>query len=307
MTKASELHGVLVVDKALGPTSHDVVSIARRVLGTREIGHTGTLDPMATGVLVLVVGEATKLVNVLTAHTKRYEATVRLGAATRTLDAQGEVEATAPIPALTRAQVESAAATFVGEIEQRAPIVSAIKVAGKSLHKRARSGEQVEAPVRRVRLDALEIRALRAEEIDLAVTCGSGFYVRSLARDLAERLGTLGHLTALRRTQNGAFGVADAVTFDTLHAGKTSESVRDAVRARVIPLTQVCGALPNVTLDEDGVKHARHGRAIPLACAQGGDDAASGTRVARDERSLPIALVERSLDHWRIVRGFRAP
>ncbi|MDB4990296.1 MAG: tRNA pseudouridine synthase [Myxococcaceae bacterium] len=307
MTTPSEVHGLLIVDKAQGPTSHDVVNVARRALGTRAIGHTGTLDPMATGVLVLVVGEATKLVNSLSALTKRYEATVRLGATTVTLDAEGEVDETASIPAFGRADVEAAAARFLGEIEQRAPNVSAIKVDGKSLYKRVRSGQIVEAPVRRVRLDALEVRDLRSDEIDLALTCGSGFYVRSLARDLAQSLGTLGHLSALRRTHNGRFEIAQAVSFEALRAARDSDVLRAELRARVLPLAEICRSLPHLALDEEGVRHARCGRAVPLAHVVGPQAEPCASLVAFDQAGTPVALVELvDGEHLRVLRGFRA-
>jgi len=315
MTTPSEhdgaLHGVLVVDKARGPTSHDVVNVARRALSTRAIGHTGTLDPMATGVLVLVVGEATKLVNSLGAQQKRYEATVRLGASTISLDAESAVDQTASVPSFSRADAERAAHSFLGEIEQRAPNVSAIKVDGKSLYKRVRSGELVEAPLRRVRLDAVELHALREAELDVALSTGPGFYVRSFARDLAHELGTLGHLTALRRTQNGAYDLAQAVTFEQLKAARDDQAVRAEVRAKVLPLASVCRSLPFVVLAAEGVEHARCGRAIPLSLVQTTSDAAAdaahGSWVAFDEAGLPIALVERLPDQLRVLRGFRVP
>jgi tRNA pseudouridine55 synthase len=305
-------HGVLVVDKSRGPTSHDVVNVARRALSTRAVGHTGTLDPMATGVLVLVIGEATKLVNSLGALQKRYEATVRLGASTISLDAESAIDESADIPPFCRADVERAAERFLGDIDQRAPNVSAIKVDGKSLYKRVRSGEIVEAPVRRVRLDAIEVGALRDAELDVALTTGPGFYVRSFARDLALALGTLGHLTALRRTQNGAYDLAEAVTFEQLKAARDDQGVRAAVRARVLPLAAVCRSLPHLTLDAAGVVHARCGRAIPLSHVLSSSDApqievVGSTVVAFDEGGAPLALVERLPEQLRVMRGFRTP
>ena len=331
----SEQDGVLVVDKAIGPTSHDVVAVARGALRTREIGHTGTLDPMASGVLVLVVGQATKLVNSLTALQKRYEAIIKLGVSTSTLDAQGEVEAEAPVPALSVAQVEAAARGFLGERDQRAPIVSAIKREGTPLYKRARKGEQVEAPVRRVRLDEVEIQRVDATEIALSVRCGSGYYVRAFARDLAASLETLGHLTMLRRTHNGLFDLARAVTFAELLAGRTDESVRAGVLSRLIPLRDVCRALPHLVLDEEGTAHARQGRPIPHLHIRRGDSepapvpaltmaeaagaeiaerpvpvmaepSSGGTLVALDVAGEPVALVTSLSEHLRVVRGFRA-
>ena len=302
----TEVHGLLVVDKAQGCTSHDVVNVARRALGTRAIGHTGTLDPTATGALVLVVGEATKLVNSLSGLTKRYLATVRLGASTSTLDAEGDVDETGSIPELTRADVETAAARFVGELDQQVPKVSAIKVDGKSLYKRARSGQTFEAPTRRVRLDELRVLALRPDELDLELTCGSGFYVRSLARDLARSLGTLGHLSALRRTHNGRFEAAGAVTFQELKEARGEERLQAALHARLLPLAEVCRELPHLTLDEEGVVHARCGRAIPRAHVLGELREQVGPIVAFDAGGTPVALVELVPDHLRVLRGFRA-
>jgi tRNA pseudouridine55 synthase len=301
---SSDVHGVLVVDKAIGPTSHDVVNVARRALQTKEIGHTGTLDPMATGVLVLVVGEATKLVNSLSALSKAYTATLKLGSSTTTLDAQGEVDETVPVPALAREDVERAASSFVGEIHQLAPIVSAIKVDGQSLYKRARKGQVVQAPVRRVRLDSVSITDVRADELDIALQCGSGFYVRAFARDLAVKLGTLGHLTALRRTRNGAFDLAQAIDFEDLRAARADQALRPAVRARVLPLADVCRSLPHVVLDEEGTVHARCGRRIPRAHASGVVELPS--LVAFDPAGVPVALVAPEPEQLKVLRGFRA-
>lgn len=307
MTPPSEQHGLLIVDKSRGPTSHDVVGVARRALGTREIGHTGTLDPMATGVLVLVIGEATKLVNALSATTKSYQATIALGSSTTTLDAEGEVDGSAPLPELTEAAVVAAASRFLGATEQRAPAVSAIKVEGRSLYKRARSGEVFEPPLRQVRLDTITLRALRGSELDLELTCGAGFYVRALARDLAAALGTLGHLTSLRRTRNGAFGLERAVSFEQLLRARDDREERAVVAASVLPLAQVCHGLPHIVLDDAGVLHARHGRAISLehVLSTSGTSVEGQPLIAFDSLGVPVALVSSSLDGVRVVRGFR--
>lgn len=309
-------HGVLVLDKTSGPTSHDAVAVARRALGTRQIGHTGTLDPMATGALVLVLGEATKLVNLLGAQSKAYRASLQLGVATSTLDAEGEPRETKPVPALTLAQVAQAARRFAGEIEQRAPLVSAIKVGGRSLHKRVRAGEAVEAPLRRVRVDALEVLSVQGACVELSVTCGKGFYVRALARDLAEALGTVGHLSALRRTRNGPFEVEGALDFDALRqAARGSEEDRLRVRERVLPLRRVCQMLPHAVLDASGGEHVRHGRAAPLAslCVPASTGEAEAyvcsplegePLIVLDVQRAPLAIVERSGDLLRVLRGF---
>jgi tRNA pseudouridine55 synthase len=307
--KHPEPHGVLVVDKARGPTSHDVVAVARRALGTKAIGHTGTLDPMATGVLVLCVGEATKLVNMLSAGEKRYQATLKLGQATHTLDADGEITGETDVPALTLEEVRDVAKQFVGEFDQQVPLVSAVKVDGQALHKAARKGRDVAAPVRRVCVHELAIDGLSEREIRLSVHSAKGFYVRSLGRDLAARLGTLGHLTQLRRTHNGAFSLHDAVDFEALRAAaRGSEEQRMTIRDKLIPLTRVCASLPGLTLSERGAVHARHGRAIPesdYVCD--GPLVPEQPRVAFDPAGVPVAIVELVEGVCRVARGFRAP
>ncbi|MFT3921982.1 MAG: tRNA pseudouridine(55) synthase TruB [Myxococcales bacterium] len=310
-TTPTELHGVLVVDKSRGPTSHDVVSNARRALRTRAIGHSGTLDPMATGVLVLAIGEGTKLVNYLMASRKVYETTVLLGRTTSSLDADGDVVAEAPVPELSREQVEACARAFVGEIDQRVPDVSAIKVDGVPLYQRARKGQEVDAPTRRVSLHSLEILAVREREIDLRLSCSKGFYVRSLARDLAEALGTVGHLSALRRLQNGAFSVTQAVDQVQLRAAaQGDEELRARMRAAVLPLHQVARGLSHVVLSETGAQHAFHGRLVPVSEVRSEvstDDGGGVVKVAFDEQGSVLGLVERveSGDSWRVVRGIR--
>lgn len=305
---SSDLHGVLVLDKTLGPTSHDAVAVARRALGTREIGHTGTLDPAATGVLVLVVGEATKLVTMLGALDKSYDATIRLGIATHTLDAAGDVTEERAVPALDLARVREVAEGFLGEIAQRPPQVSAIKVDGKSMHKRARAGEQVELSPRQVRLDEVEVLAFDGLDIELRVTCGKGFYVRSLARDLAEQLGTVGHLTALRRTRNGAFSAAGALDFDALRtAARGTDDDRAQARAQLIPFARVCESLPCARIDEQGSVEVRHGKRVAIERllspipVQG---EAHFIVVSAD--GAPLAIIQRAEDALKVVRGFRA-
>ncbi len=312
MTNPSELHGVLVVDKARGPTSHNVVSLARRALGTRAIGHSGTLDPMATGVLVLVVGEATKLVNLLMAGSKIYEATLRLGTATSSLDADGEVVQERPVPALTIEAVREAAQKFVGKIEQVVPAVSAVKVDGRPLYVRARKGQEVVAPTRTVEVHELAILALRGHEIDLRVHCSKGFYVRSLGRDLAHALCTVGHLSALRRIQNGPFSLQQAFDQARLRAAaQGDEEARRAAREGLLPLAQVARGLSHVILSDEGARHAFHGRRVPQSEVQREvhvPEHEGDVRVAFDAAGHVLALVEPdpSGGGLRVVRGIRA-
>ena len=207
------MDGVLVCDKPAGMTSHDVVARVRRLAGQRRVGHGGTLDPPATGVLVLALGRATRLLPFLPTEPKRYLATVAFGAETDTLDAAGTVTATADAAAVDEPSLRAALAAFVGPQEQVPPMVSAVKVAGERLYAKARRGEQVERAPRPIVIHALELLELRRGERPLAtvaVTCSGGTYVRSLAADLGRALGTLAHLASLRRTAVGRFTEADA-------------------------------------------------------------------------------------------------
>jgi tRNA pseudouridine55 synthase len=221
-TRAEPPPGIAVVDKPAGWTSHQVVGRARRLLGTRKVGHAGTLDPMATGVLVLGVGRATRLLGQLTLTDKSYDATIRIGQATVTDDAEGEVTQALGAGHLTDADIESAMAALRGPIQQVPSSVSAIKVNGVRSYARVRSGDQVTLPARSVtvtRFDVLgrrdvSVGALPVVDLDVTVDCSSGTYVRALARDLGTALDTGGHLTALRRTRVGPFTIAEAQPLD---------------------------------------------------------------------------------------------
>ncbi|MCA9578905.1 MAG: tRNA pseudouridine(55) synthase TruB [Myxococcales bacterium] len=314
--KTSPVNGLLVVDKPVGPTSHDVVQWARRVLGTSQVGHTGTLDPMATGVLVLGVGQGTKLMAHLGAEDKCYEAVLRLGRGTSTLDAEGEVTARAPVPAgLDLARVREVAAGFVGEHSQQAPAVSAIKIGGRALHERARAGEVVDAPFRDVVCHALEVRDVAqvaddpdgAVDVSLALHTGKGYYVRSLGRDLARALGTEGHLVALRRTRNGHFD-ADMALDGRLLAGMHDDACRAATRAALLPLPRAVASLGTLQVDEHAVLELRFGRALPLdalAPVRSWDEVPAGPVFALlGPDGQLVALVERRDERLHVVRGF---
>ncbi|GAA5167710.1 tRNA pseudouridine(55) synthase TruB [Pseudonocardia eucalypti] len=228
--------GLVIVDKPPGMTSHDVVGRLRRLLGTRKIGHAGTLDPMATGVLVLGVQRATRLLGHLALDTKSYAATIRLGATTSTDDAEGEELTRTDAASVDEAQVGAGMAALTGAIEQVPSAVSAIKVDGRRAYARVRAGERVELPARPVtvtefRLDALR-RADPFTDLDVTVDCSSGTYIRALARDLGAGLGVGGHLTALRRTRVGPFDLASARTLDELaERPELTHSVDTAVAA----------------------------------------------------------------------------
>lgn len=212
--------GLVIVDKPAGMTSHDVVARCRRVFGTRKVGHAGTLDPMATGVLVVGIERATKILGLLTATDKSYAATIRLGQTTSTEDADGQMLRTVSAEHLTDAEIEAAVAGLRGEIDQIPSSVSAIKVDGQRAYKLAREGQTVELPARRVRIARFDVIARRSVDtfvdVDVEVDCSSGTYVRALARDVGDAVGVGGHLVALRRTRVGRYGLGEAHTLERL-------------------------------------------------------------------------------------------
>ncbi|MER5454161.1 tRNA pseudouridine(55) synthase TruB [Micromonospora sp. NPDC002389] len=213
--------GLIVVDKPGGMTSHDVVARIRRFARTRRVGHGGTLDPMATGVLVIGVNRATRLLTYVIGADKSYTATVRLGQSTVTDDAEGDVIATTPAGTLSDAAIHAALADLTGEIDQVPSAVSAIKIDGQRAYKRVRSGESVDLPARRVTVSRLDVLAIRRDQpdvvdVDVDVSCSTGTYIRAIARDAGLALGVGGHLTALRRTAVGGFTLAEAATLDEL-------------------------------------------------------------------------------------------
>ncbi|MEU5550881.1 tRNA pseudouridine(55) synthase TruB [Micromonospora sp. NPDC047793] len=213
--------GLIVVDKPGGMTSHDVVARIRRFARTRRVGHGGTLDPMATGVLVIGVNRATRLLTYVIGADKSYTATVRLGQSTVTDDAEGDVIATTPAGTVTDEAIHAALADLTGEIDQVPSAVSAIKIDGQRAYKRVRSGESVDLPARRVTVSRLDVLAIRREQpdvvdVDVDVSCSTGTYIRAIARDAGRALGVGGHLTALRRTAVGGFTLAEAATLDEL-------------------------------------------------------------------------------------------
>lgn len=227
---------MLLIDKAPDMTSHDVVAIARRALNTKKIGHCGTLDPMATGLLMLVVGRATKIQDLLMSEDKEYVGTMTLGASTSTQDRQGEVLETRPVPDLSDDQVRAVFDAFTGEFEQIPPMVSAIKKDGVPLYKLARKGETIERQSRPVRVDSYSLDRIALPEIDFTVRCSKGFYVRTYAHDIGERLGCGGHLSALRRTRSGKFTLERAVTVADLKTGPREDLLRAMISLAEISL-----------------------------------------------------------------------
>ena len=253
--------GLVVVDKPGAMTSHDVVARVRRLAGTRKVGHAGTLDPMATGVLVIGVERATRLLGHLMLTEKAYDATIRLGVATTTDDAEGEVTAAASTSALLEATVRDAAATFVGTIEQVPSAVSAVKVDGQRAYARVRAGEDVVLEPRTVTVHELVVRDVRpageTTDVDVSVRCSSGTYIRAIARDLGAALGVGGHLTALRRTAVGPYDLSVARTLESLAEDFAVLPMAAAARA----------AFASLDLDPEQATDVRFGRSLDVDLA----------------------------------------
>jgi tRNA pseudouridine55 synthase len=286
--------GFLVVDKAPGMTSHDVVAIGRRALNTRKVGHAGTLDPMATGVLVLGFNNGTRLLQYITDGDKSYTATIVLGASTTTDDHEGEVTSTADASKVSDEDVKRVLATMLGEIMQRPTNVSAIKVDGKKAYDRARSGEEFELPSRKVTISQLDVLDIRHKEttteVDVVVTCSAGTYIRAIARDLGAELKVGGHLNVLRRTRVAGFALDKSVSIDSLKAGVfTTLDLADVARATF--------AVRELALDE--VNELSFGR--PLAPNSGEEIFAA---LSPDNKL--IALLKNSLDKAKPVAVFAA-
>jgi tRNA pseudouridine55 synthase len=285
------VNGLVVVDKPAAMTSHDVVGRVRRLAGTRKVGHAGTLDPMATGVLLVGVNRATRLLGHLMLTEKAYDATVRLGSATSTDDAEGEPLSQASAAHLDEQRVTEALEAFVGDIDQRPSAVSAIKVDGQRAYARVRAGEQVELPARPVTVHELRVTGARRDgdhlDVDIAMRCSSGTYVRAVARDLGEALGVGGHLTRLRRTAVGPFGLEEARTLDELADAFTVLDLSDVARR----------CFPTYTLDDQQARAVGHGRRLEADLGAPGAVAvldAAGTFLAlyeqRGQVAAPVAV-----------------
>jgi tRNA pseudouridine55 synthase len=288
--------GLVVVDKPPGWTSHDVVGRVRRLAGTKKVGHAGTLDPMATGVLVLGVGRATRLLGHLQVADKEYLATIRLGQATVTDDAEGDVVTTTSAGHLDDSEIVAAMTPLTGPIEQVPSSVSAIKVDGQRSYARVRAGEDVELPARPVTVETFELAEVRRHDdivdADVRVVCSSGTYVRALARDLGAALGVGGHLTMLRRTRVGAFELASARTLDDLESDFVMTDLDAAARS----------SFPVLDLDDQRATDVRFGRALP-GLDLGGD----GAVALFDPDGHFLALYEQRGDDARAVAVFATP
>ena len=280
------MNGLVIVDKPAGWTSHDVVGKLRRLAGTRRVGHAGTLDPMATGVLIIVVDKATRLLGHLALTEKSYDAVIRLGRSTNTDDAEGEVTATSPAAGVTEEDLRAAVADLTGPIEQIPPQVSAIKVDGRRAYKRVRDGEEVALKARTVTVYDFDIGELRYSgdllDVTASVTCSSGTYIRALARDLGAALGVGGHLGYLRRTRVGPYDLQQARTIEQLTEELT-----------VLPLAEaVSAAFPRLDVSEDDARKIAHGgRLGPMGLGPGpvGVFGPDGTLLALMEEHGPVA------------------
>ena len=281
------MDGFLLVDKAGGMTSHDVVAMARKKLDTKKVGHAGTLDPMATGVLVLGIGIATRLLTYITDGKKSYQGKISLGSATHTDDKEGDVIFTAPenkLQLITDSQIKEQLAGFVGNIKQRPSSVSAIKIDGKSAHARVRAGEDVDIPERDITIDEIQVKQIShlasSIEIDLSVTCSAGTYIRAIARDLGEKLEVGGHLTQLRRTLVSPF---------------TLEQCKDIADAQLISIAEVIEKLfPIRRLDFSESREILFGRTID-------QNQQTGVVAALDAQGEFLALLENKAQGGKII------
>lgn len=294
--------GVLLVDKPEGITSFGVVRRVRRLLGGARVGHVGSLDPFATGLLPVCVGRATRLVRFVTAGTKRYRAVIRFGQATDTDDRTGDpVGSPGPIP--SESDVRAALGGFLGVVLQRPPPYSAKRVGGRRAYRLARSGKPPELAPVPVRIESLDLLALRGRDAEVRCETGPGTYIRALARDLGQRLGTAAHLAALRREAVAGFALSDASTLSQLE-----ELGRAEVRRRILPPLAALSGMPRLPVDEEGARLLGHGRAAPGPAARGARR--EGLRAAvrpGPGRSAPelVAIVRPVAEGWRPVLVWR--
>jgi len=289
--KGKAVHGVLLLDKPAGPSSNQVLQQVRRLFEARKAGHTGTLDPFATGLLPICFGEASKTSAQLLDATKAYEAEALLGIATSTGDAEGETIIEAPVPDLTGGQIESILAGFCGDIEQVPPMFSALKHAGRPLYEWAREGVTIPREPRQVTIHALDLLSWEAPRLRFRVTCSKGTYVRTLAEDIATRLGTVGHLVALRRLQVGPFKADQMVTLKELEASAGS----GALHRHLLPVDAGLVDWPAVQLDAEGVRAFRNGNPASLADTENSPQ--EGARVVvRDADAQVMGLGEMGIE-----------
>ncbi|HAX68621.1 MAG TPA: tRNA pseudouridine(55) synthase TruB [Anaerolineae bacterium] len=281
------ISGALVVDKPVGMTSHDVVQVIRNGTGLRRAGHTGTLDPRASGVLVILVGPAVRLSEYVSASDKRYQAIIRLGGTTDTFDADGKFTPSTDPSNITEAQFEEALQTFVGEIEQTPPPYSAVKVQGRKAYEMARKGEEVDLEPRKITVHHLEVLEWTPPEVVIDVHCSSGTYVRSLANDLGKKLGCGAYLVGLRRTKSGRFTLRDSVPLRKLQEAFTAGNWYQYL----IPAAEALGDWPAVELNPDEVEGVRHGHRVKAKDADTVNEKVRGVSTQGELVALMVKMV----------------
>ena len=290
-------HGILNINKPPDWTSHDVVARVRRIAGQRGVGHAGTLDPAATGVLLVCLGQATRVAEYLMAGDKTYRALIRLGTTTDTYDADGTVTATGVVPDLSAADLTGALAEFTGDIQQFPPAYSAIKQDGVPLHRRARRGEEIQLQARPVTIYRIDLLEWHSPDLTVDVTCAPGTYIRSLAHDLGLRLGCGAHLAGLVRTRSGRFSLSEAVTLEAL----AEAAAQDTLESHLHPLEDALGNLVPVPVDEQAAARLVHG--LPIAAQTG---PATELGYARAQSGQVVAILLHRAGQWWPQKVFAA-
>ncbi len=299
--KNTAADAVILVDKPKGVSSFDVVRRVRRGFGQRKVGHAGTLDPAASGLLVVCLGQGTKLVPYLMEGSKTYLADVAFGAQTDTDDSEGDTIAVAQVPRLDRGALSTVLKSFVGNIDQVPPVYCALKRGGEPIYKKARRGERVEMHSRRVTVHEIRLLGIKEASVELEVTCGKGTYIRSIARDLGEALGTKAHLRGLRRTRSCGFEVSSALGFDEL-----AEPGPPKAKDGVFGLERAVAFMERLDLDPVQTEDVRCGRPVAAPCLQS-DLSTDSPIAAFDPAGRLTALVEKREGYIRVLRGFASP
>ncbi|MFH1981261.1 MAG: tRNA pseudouridine(55) synthase TruB [Pseudomonadota bacterium] len=282
-------NGIIVIDKPPGITSAGVVAVVKRALGLKKVGHAGTLDPFATGILVCLLSRATRLARFLVAGVKTYEAELLLGVETDTEDLTGRVISQRPVDRVTEAAIRAAAELWLGEIEQQPPVYSALKHEGRPLYELAREGRPVQKPPRKVTISALTVLDVQLPRVRFRATCSPGTYIRTLGADIGRELGCGGHLTALRRTVSSGFSLSDAVTLSVFET-----AVREGARDRyILPMSAAMPDAPVFQADAQLAKDIRHGKPIPKSAAGPmATDGGGPIRVMTADRQLAAILLD---------------
>lgn len=301
--RPSRWHGLLPVHKSQGPTSHDIVDLARKALGERRIGHTGTLDPMAEGLLLLCVGQATRLQQFLVRWEKTYHGQIRLGYATTTYDGEGEpAEPRGAVPALDRESLERLESKFSGELAQTPPPYSAKKIAGKRMYELARAGQPVIAEPKSVQVHALALEARGSDQLAVQVTTSSGFYVRSLAHDVGRELGCGGYLDCLQRISIGPYSTAQAVPQSMLESATAPEQI--TAHPAWTPMDRIALPFPDIQLNRGAIERFVHGQEVVVLRSGGGEPLAIDSEVAvrsPADRLVGVGMVQSVLARGRTI------